>query len=289
MIIQGRVLSLHIKITGDSTIDLSEELLNQYNIATMPLYITMGDESYRDGVTIQPDDIYTYVSSTGQLPKTAAPSVADYEEFFKTEMEGYDSIIHFNISSEFSSAHQNAKIAASEIKNVYCVDSRNLSTGSALLVLTACNMAIDGATPEEIIAKMDSLHEKVEASFVIDSLKYLYKGGRCSGVAALGANVLKLKPCILVEDGKMNVGKKYRGQYNKCLEEYIRDKLQNRTDIELNRVFITHTKCSQETIDIAKKTVLECQPFKEILETTAGCTITNHCGEGTLGVLFVHK
>lgn len=278
-----------VKLTGDSTIDLSPALLEKYNVSTLPLYITMGDKSLQDGVSITPDDIYEYVKSTGQLPKTAAPSVDDFITFFKRQREEYDAVIHFNISSEFSSSHQNALIAAKEIPMVFPIDSRNLSTGSSMLLLTAHDMLQSGSTVHEVVNAMSSLHSKVDASFVIDSLKYLHKGGRCSSVAALGANVLKLKPCILVEDGKMNVGKKYRGAYDKCIVEYVHDKLANRSDIRLDRIFVTHTKCSADTINLVKKTVLELQPFAEILETTAGCTITNHCGEGTLGILFMKK
>lgn len=278
-----------IKITGDSTIDLSSELLEKYNVSTVPLYITMGDNAFRDGVDVSAVDIYDYVKKTGQLPKTAAPSVEDYLIFFTELKKEYETIIHFNISAEFSSAYQNAMIAAQELSGVYPIDSRNLSTGSALLVIKAYELAEKGVAVEDILNEIKGLTGKVEASFVINSLQYLYKGGRCSGVAALGANVLKLKPCILVEDGKMNVGKKYRGIYNKSLESYIKDKLQGRDDIVLDRIFITHTKCDDETIELAKEIVLECQPFVEVLETTAGCTITNHCGEGTLGVLFIRK
>jgi DegV family protein with EDD domain len=278
-----------IKITGDSTIDLSSELLTKYNISIVPLYITMDDKTYRDGVDVIPDDIYSYVARTGNLPKTAAPSVEDYLQFFTELKKEYDTIIHFNISAEFSSAHQNAMIAAQELEGVYPIDSRNLSTGSALLVLKASELIEQGLAVEEVVRIIKELTDKVEASFVINSLHYLHKGGRCSGVAALGANVLKLKPCILVEDGKMNVGRKYRGVYNKCLESYIKDKLEGRNDINLERIFVTHTKCDDETVELAKRLVTKYQPFAEVLETTAGCTITNHCGEGTLGILFVRK
>lgn len=279
----------NIKITGDSTIDLSPELLERYGVETMPLYVTMDGESFQDGVSVVPDDIYSYFSQTKKLPKTAAPSVQDYIDFFKKQLETYDAVIHFNISAEFSSAHQNARIAAAEVGNVYPIDSRNLSTGTALLVLDACDMAAAGKSAEEIVTAMEEETDRVEASFIINTLTFLHKGGRCSGVAALGANVLKLRPCILVEDGKMVVGKKYRGVYNNCMANYIRDRLKGRDDIETNRIFITHTKCDKVCIDAAYQAVRESMQFDEILETTAGCTITTHCGEGTLGVLFVRK
>lgn len=278
-----------IKITGDSTIDLSKELMEKYAVDTVPLYINMGDESFQDGVTVTPSDIYAYVAKTGTLPKTAAPSVGDYLEFFSKLKEDCDEIIHFNISSEFSSAHQNALVAAQEIGGVYPIDSRNLSTGTGLLVLEACEMAQNGMDADEITLEIDRLIPKVEASFIINRLDYLAKGGRCSSLVAMGANVLHLRPMILVKDGKMEVGKKYRGSFDDCMVKYIRDKLQNRDDLRLKRIFITHTACPEETLALAEKTVRECQNFGEILDTDASCTISNHCGESTLGVLFIRE
>lgn len=278
-----------IKITGDSTIDLSKELMEKYTVDTVPLYINMGDESFRDGVTVTPSDIYAYVAKTGTLPKTAAPSVGDYLEFFSKLKEDCDEIIHFNISSEFSSAHQNALVAAQEIGGVYPIDSRNLSTGTGLLVLEACEMAQNGMGADEITLEIDRLIPKVEASFIINRLDYLAKGGRCSSLVAMGANVLHLRPMILVKDGKMEVGKKYRGSFDDCMVKYIKDKIGGRDDLRLKRVFITHTACPADTLALAEKTVRECQNFGEILDTDASCTISNHCGESTLGVLFIRE
>lgn len=278
-----------IKITGDSTIDLSKELLERYQVDIVPLYVTFGEESKKDGVTVTPEDIYTYFAQTKTVPKTAAASVQDYIDFFTEQRKHHDAVIHFNISSEFSSTHQNACIAAAEVGGVYPIDSRNLSTGSALLVLDACDMAAQGKSVEEILEAIKKETDLVEASFIINTLTYLHKGGRCSGVAALGANLLKLRPSILVQDGKMNVGKKYRGAYIGCMENYIKDRLAGRTDIRTDRVFITHTKCDDACLEAARRAVNECMPFAEVLETTAGCTITTHCGESTLGVLFVRK
>lgn len=283
-----RVMS-RIKITGDSTIDLSAELLERCGVSLAPLYINMGDESRLDGISVTPEDIYAYVEKTGVLPKTAAPSVEDYRRLFGELKKEYDEIIHFNISSEFSSAHQNACIAAREIGGVYPIDTRNLSTGSGLLVMEAFELAESGKTASEIAAEITSLIPKVEASFIINRLDYLAKGGRCSSLLALGANVLHLRPVILVKEGRMEVGKKIRGSYDDCMKKYIESKLKGRTDIRTNRVFITHTKCSPETLKIAHQTVNECIKFDEICDTTAGCTVTNHCGEGTLGVLFIRK
>lgn len=278
-----------IAVTGDSTIDLSPELRAKYQVDLTPLYINMDNQSRKDGLEIQPEEIYDYVNRTGTLPKTSAPPVEDYLEFFRRKREEADAVIHFNISSEFSSAHQNARIAAEEVGGVYPVDSRNLSTGTGLLVLEACEMADQGASAQEILAEMEALIPKVEASFIINRLDYLAKGGRCSSLLALGANVLQLRPMILVKDGKMEVGKKFRGSYNDCMRRYIESKLQDRSDIRLKRIFITHTRCSDETLAVARKAVEDCQQFGEVLDTTAGCTITNHCGENTLGVLFIRK
>ena len=280
---------IKVKVTGDSTIDLSPDLMQKYNVSTVPLYITMDETSHKDGVDISPEDIYSYVTRAGKLPKTAAPSVEDYISFFRAQREEYDEIVHFNISSDFSSAHQNARIAAQEVDGIYPVDSRNLSTGTGLLVLEACEQAAEGRGAQEIIDGILPLIPKVEASFIINRLDYLYKGGRCSGLVALGANLLHLRPVILVKDGKMEVGKKFRGTYDSCMVNYIKSKLENRSDLRLKRIFITHTKCGKETLDAAHKAVESVQSFGEILDTTAGCTITNHCGEGTLGVLFIRQ
>lgn len=278
-----------IKISGDSTIDLSPELLQKYNVSLVPLYINMGEDSYKDGVTIMPDDIYTYVEKTGALPKTSAPSIEDYLTFFRAQREKYDEVIHFNISSEFSSAHQNAKIAAAEIDGVYPIDSRNLSTGTGLVVLEACELASSGMSAVEVVDTVMPLIPKVEASFIINQLDYLYKGGRCSGLVALGANLLHLRPVILVQDGKMEVGKKFRGNYNDCMVKYIESKISGREDIRDKRIFVTYTKCPEETVNLAEETVRRLYPFHEVLRTSASCTITNHCGAGTLGVLFIRQ
>ena len=276
-------------ITGDSTIDLSPELLEQYGVRTLPLYVNMGDGSYRDGVDMHPEDIYAYVEKTGQLPKTSAPSVQDYMDFFQEMRKSYDEVIHFNLSSELSVSHQNARLAAENYDGVYVIDSRNLSTGTGLLVLEACDRAAAGMDADSICREIAALIPKVEASFVLHRLDYLAKGGRCSSLLALGANVLKLRPVIQVKDGKMEVGKKLRGTYDKCVEKYVDGQLAGRTDLRKKRVFITHTKCRPETIEGARARVEALQQFEQVLETTAGSTITNHCGEETLGVLFIRE
>ena len=281
---------MKIKIISDSTCDLSPQLVEKYDIDILPLYVVMGDVTAKDGIDATPEDIYQYVDKTGTLPSTAAPNLADYLEVFqKWRDQGYE-IVHFNISADFSSAYHNACAAAKEVGGVEVVDTRNLSTGSGLVVLHGAEMAAKGATAQEIAAECRSLTDRVEASFVVDSIDYLHKGGRCSSVAALGANLLKLKPLIEVKDGKMQSGKKYRGNIDKVILNYVADKLRDRDDIDKHRIFITHTKCNSVVPAQVRNKINELYPgFEEILETTAGCTITSHCGPATLGILFVRK
>ena len=280
---------MKIKIIADSTCDLSKELLEKYNIRTIPLHIINAeDKDFRDGVDIVPKDIFDYVDTTGNVCHTAALNIEELETAFKEELAENDAVIHISISSDFSACYQNACIAA-EVGNVYVVDSRNLSTGGGLVVLAAAEMAQAGIEPAEIKARLDEMTSKVEASFVIDTLKYLHKGGRCSALVALGANVLSLKPCIEVKDGKMGVGKKYRGSFEKSIKSYVKDRLSGRDDIDYSRIFITHCMCSDEVVAAVKELVEELGEFKEILITEAGCTVSNHCGPNCLGVLFVRK
>ena len=280
---------MSIKITSDSTCDLSPELLAKYNVSIVPLYVTMGEKTCRDGVDAQPADLFDYVSRTGDLPTTAAVNIADYQDFFAPLSQEYDAVIHFNISCDFSSCHQNARLAAEEFDNVYVVDSRNLSTGHGLVVVEAALAAQRGASAEEIVEYLTDVTGRVEASFVIDKLDYLVKGGRCSSVAALGANLLKLKPCVDVVDGQMKVGKKYRGAFEKILPEYVKDRLMGREDISFDRIFVTHTDCAPEVVAMVKEEVAKYASFAEVLETTAGATISSHCGPDTLGILFVRS
>ena len=280
---------MRIKITSDSTCDLSPELIEKYDIEVLPLAVNIGSKACRDGVDAKPDDIYAHVSAGGDLPSTAAINPAEYAELFAGYSAEYDAVIHFNISADFSSCHQNAKIAAAEFDNVHVVDSRNLSTGHGLLVLRAAELAQKGEDAAVIAEQMRQDAEKVDASFILDQLEYLKKGGRCSTIAALGANLLKLKPCIEVRGGKMGVAKKYRGAFEKCLAEYVRDRIAGREDLDMDRVFVTHSGIPENQVDLAVNLVRELQPFKELLVTRAGCTVSSHCGPGTIGVLFVRK
>lgn len=281
---------MKVKLIADSTCDLSKELIEKYDITILPLYVSMHDEMKRDGIEINADEIYGYVEETGKLPTTSAANVGDFTEAFTSWREqGYE-IVQFCISSGFSSTYHNACIAAEEVGGVYVVDSKNLSTGHGLVVLHGAEMAEQGFSANEIADACNRMVSKVEASFVVDSIEYLRKGGRCSALAAFGANLLNLKPCIEVIDGGMKPTKKYRGNINKVILNYVSDRLSGRDDIDNHRIFITHTKCDKEIVNSVRKKIMEIKPdFEEILETTAGCTVTTHCGANTLGILFVRK
>ncbi|HHW45456.1 MAG TPA: DegV family protein [Clostridiales bacterium] len=278
-----------IVISCDSTCDLSPELLQKYDIKVMPLYVVMNDKTFKDGVDIQPDEIYKYRKETGRLPKTAAANMNDFYNFFKQYTDEGHSVIHINISSDMSITHNNARNAAEQLENVYVVDSKNLSTGSGLLVLKAAELRSEGHGAKEIYDHLNELKQRVDASFIVDTLEYLHLGGRCSAVAMLGANLLKLKPCIEVKNGVMGVGKKYRGNLKNVLLEYTQHRLADANNIETDRIFITHSGIDQEIINAVEGKIRELIDFKEILVTRAGCTISAHCGPNTLGVLFVRK
>ena len=281
---------MKIKITADSTCDLSPELVKKYDIEITPLYIIKEGQAYKDMKEIVPKDIFDHVKAGGAITSTSAVNVDDYIGYFKPFAEEYDAVIHLDISADFSSCYQNACIAAKEYGNVYVVDTRNLSTGSGLLVLEAAELAAQGETPENIVKALNDLTSKVEASFVIDKLDYLRKGGRCSALAALGANLLSLRPCIEVKGGKMGVGKKYRGTFEKCIMQYVKERLEGRTDLNTKRIFITHPPFEYHgLVDAVRKEIGKYAKFDEVLETNAGCTVSSHCGPGTLGILFIRK
>lgn len=279
----------NIVITSDSTCDLSPELRERYNVQILPLGVTLGDKTYFDGVDITPDDIYAHHDKTGELPKTTAANLSDCIDFFKQFTDEGKAIIHFTISSEMSSTYNNCRMAAEEFENVYVIDTKNLSTGGGLLVVAAAEMAAKGMDAKTVAEEVTKLVPCVDASFVIDNLEYLHKGGRCSAVAMLGANLLKLKPCIEVKNGSMGVGKKYRGRFADVLKTYVNERVGNGDGIDLDRVFVTHAGCDPEIVDAVVKQVKEAAPFKEIFLTRAGCTISSHCGADTLGVLFIRK
>jgi DegV family protein with EDD domain len=282
-------MNKQIIISSDSTCDLSKELVDRYQIRIQPMGISLGDQIYRDGVDITPDMIYAHHEKTGQLPKTSAINVAENMEYFEELTKDGSAVIHFTISSSMSSTYNNACVAAQEFENVYVVDAKNLSTGSGLLVLAAAEMAQEGLEAQQIVEKLNDLADRVDASFVVDNLEYLVKGGRCSALAAFGANLLQLKPCISVKNGAMGVGKKYRGKFEKVLLTYVADRLADAEDICLDRVFVTHAGCDPKVVESVAEAVKNTLPFREILVTRAGCTVSSHCGANTLGVLFIRK
>lgn len=282
-------MSEKIIIASDSTSDLSQELIAKYGIKILPLGVTLGETTYTDGVDIDPDKIYENYEKNGELPKTSAVNIADFEDFFEECTANGYSVVLFTISSDMSSTFSNARLAAEDFENVYPVDSRNLSTGAGLLVVAAAEMAEKGMAAKEIAEECNRLASCVDASFVIDSLEFLHKGGRCSALAAFGANLLQLKPCIVVKDGKMGVGKKYRGKFSVVLSQYISERIGDGNDIETDRIFVTHAGCDKEIIDACVAKVNELIPDANVLVTRAGCTVSSHCGRNTLGVLFFRK
>ena len=280
---------MNIKILSDSTCDLSQQLLQENDISLVPLTVIKDGKEFKDGVTITPAEIFAHVAAGGDLCSTSANSVGEYTDMFAQYADQYDGVLHITIGSGFSSCYQNACIAASDFENVKVVDSMNLSTGQGLVVLEACRLAKECATLEELHEKVQAFTAKVEASFLVDKLTYLAKGGRCSAVAALGANLLNLKPQIDVKDGKMGVSKKFRGKYGKCLANYVQERLADRDDIRRDILFVTKTSVSEEEYAEVMAAVKQYGHFETVYETFAGCTVSCHCGPGTLGVLFVRK
>lgn len=280
---------MKIKILTDSTCDLPQALLTQYDITLTPLSVVKDDVVYKDGITITPGEIFDHVAKGGALCSTSAVSVGEYLDFFETYAKDYDGIIQITIGSGFSASYQNACLAAEEFDNVRVIDSENITAGQGFVTLKAWELA---QTADDLDALADALREyakKVEASFVVDKLDYLVKGGRCSSAAALGANLLNLKPCIEVKDNKMTVVKKYRGSFSKCLGSYVKDRLADREDVDETAVFLIKTVIDGDSRQTALDALEAYGSFDQIYENTAGCTISCHCGPGTMGIIFVRK
>ncbi len=279
-----------IFLSADSTCDISGELLERYKAELMPLHIVLEDKSYDDGVNIKPDDIYENFAKTGKLPKTAAINTQEYIDKFKPLIEkGYD-IIHINLGSAISSSYQNCVTAAKEFDgHVYPIDSCNLSSGSGHLVIETAKRIAKGMSAFDIVEEIKKLIPKCHSSFIIDKLDYLRAGGRCSTLAMLGANLLKLKPCIEVsnKDGSMTVGKKYRGKLENVLVQYVHEQLEKYDNIRNDKIFITHAGIGNEYVEIVKSELEKLHYFTEIFIERASCTISSHCGPGTLGILFM--
>ena len=281
---------MKIIVTTDSTSDLPKEIAKERNIEVMPLLVNLEDDTFEDGVNITNEDIFSFVDKTGELPKTGARSSEHYKEFFTGAMKKYgaDALIHIALSSEISSSCQNAIVASQELDNVKVIDSRSLSSGCGLLALKAADKIDEGIDFEDFCKQIENLTKNVQASFVIDKLNYLYKGGRCSAVAMFGANILRIKPKIKLSDGKMGVDKKYMGKFENVVATYIIDIFKEYTDIDKTRVFVTFTSENEE---VNKKidAILKEKGFKEIIFNFAGSTIASHCGRNTLGVLFINN
>ena len=280
---------MNIKILSDSTCDLSPEQLKEHDISLSRLTVIKNGEQFADCETIFPADIFAHVAAGGDLCSTTAYNVEEYQKLFAKYAGEYDGVIHISLGSGFSSSYQNACIAAEDFPNVRVIDSQNLSTGQGLVVLEACRLAEECDDLDQIAAKLNDLTPRVEASFLLDQLKYMAKGGRCSAATALGANLLNLKPCLEVKNGKLGVVKKYRGPYAKCLAAYVKDRLADREDIIRNELFLTYTPVNDECLKAVKDAIDTYGNFETVYETTAGCTVSCHCGPGTLGVLFVRK
>ena len=278
---------MKIAVSAESTIDLTKELLQKFEISTIPFTVIMGENEYLDG-DVTSKDIFDFVAKKNVLPKTSAINEYTYGEYFENLLKNYDAVIHFALSSEISSACKNAMSAADKLKNVYVVDSKSLSTGIALLAIKAREMATAGISPEEIAKNCTELTQKVQASFVLDKLNYLHKGGRCSTIALLGANLLKIKPQIVLDNGKMVVGKKYMGNIESCTKKYCADTIAMSGELDLDHAFVTYTAASDNMVQTAEQ-ALKDAGFKNIYKTFAGATITSHCGPNTLGILFIKK
>ena len=279
-----------IRIAADSTCDLSKELIDKYNISIIPLHIVLEDKEYRDGFDITPDEIYEWSDKNNTTPKTSAVGFEDAENAIKPITDSDDEMIIFTISEKMSTTANVFRMAAEELEiedRVSVIESANLSTGIGLLVIEAAIMAAEGKTCKEIVECIEDLKPRVRSSFVVDTLTYLHRGGRCSSVAALAGGMLKLHPKIVVENGAMLATKKYRGKMDSVILDYAKEMEEDLKQAKKDRVFITHSGCNQETIDSVKEYLESLGQFEEILITRAGGVISSHCGPGTLGVLFI--
>ena len=280
---------MNIKVIADSTCDLPQELLQKYDISITPLYIIKDGKDFRDGVTITPKEIFDHVAAGGDLCTTSAVSVGEYQDIFARYAPSYDAVIQVNIGSGFSACYQNACLAAADFDNVLVVDSQNLCMGQGSVVLEICRLAQVCSTLEEIREKIQDFIPRVEISFVLEHLAYMVKGGRCSSATALGANLLNLKPCLEVKDGKLTVVKKYRGSFAKCIAAYCKDRLEGREDVERSTGWLLYTQVDDEIVEQARKDMAAFVQPGPFCENVAGCTISCHCGPGTLGLVVIRK
>lgn len=283
---------MSVKIISDSTCDLSKELIEKYNVDILPLHIVLGEVEYKDGEEISPDKIYEWADANKTTPKTSAIAITDVMDTYEKWLKEYDEIVIFSISGKMSTTVNVMRMGAEELEmedRIFVVDSENLSTGSGLLVIEAAIMAQEGKSANEIVACLKELKPRVKASFVVDTLTYLHRGGRCSGVAALAGSALKLHPKIVVEDGAMKPDKKYRGKMKKVILDYTKEMEPQFLAAKKDRVFITHSGCETEVLGSVQEYLDSLHYFDEILVTRAGGVISSHCGPGTLGVLFIEN
>lgn len=278
---------MSVKIIADSTCDLPEALLTQYDITILPLSIVKDGQFYRDRIEITPQDVFAHVDAGGALCSTAAVNVSEFTDCFAQYSSRYDAVICITLSAEMSSCYQNACLAAASFSNVYAVDSRNLSSAQGLIALDAARLAADGYAGHEIVRMLREETGKVQSSFLLDRLDYMRKGGRCSAVAALGANLMHLKPCIAVKDGKMGVVKKYRGSFDHCMVQYTKELLEHSPNSRGDIAIVVHHAADRAAVDATLLTLKEDGRFKAVYEARTGCTVACHCGANTIGVMFM--
>ncbi len=281
----------NIILSADNTADLNGELIDLLNVSLHPYTVIIDNKAYRDNIDIKPSDIFKIYEDKGILPKTAAINLAQYVEYFKELKENGREIIHINLASSLTSAYNNCQIAAGDFPGVYALDSQNLSTGSGLLVLKARHLIDKGLSAKEVVEELENHREKIHMSFLLDTLEFLQAGGRCSKLTSLGANLLKIKPVINVDNqsGTMSVGSKYKGSLEKSIKRYICDKLTSIDNINEDHIFLVHSGLKEEYLDLARKEILKHIKFKEIYISTASCTISSHCGPNTIGIAFETK
>jgi DegV family protein with EDD domain len=278
-------------LSADSACDLDDTLRKRFDVHCYPYHVLLGDKQYQDGVDITTHEIFRAFREDNIFPKTSAINIGEFINYFKRWTdEGYE-VIHLTLASTLSSTYRNCCIAAQELKNVYPIDTRSLSTGIGILTIEAAERIAQGMSAAQIQKEINELRTKNQVSFVLDTLEFLHAGGRCNGITAFGANLLNIKPCIEVDNstGKMHVGQKYRGAFDKVLKKYVEHKLRSQEDLDLKRIFITHSGISSDLLHLVRETILDIADFQEIFVAQAGCTIASHCGPNTLGIFFMTK
>ena len=278
--------TMKYKITCESSADLNSDLYKKLGVPVIPFRITLGDEDFFDGKTINNNQLFEYLATCQKLPKTSAINELEYAEFFEEQLKECDGLIHICISSLISSTYNNAVTASKKFENVYVIDSLSLSSGIGLQVMYACSLRDRDVDIKKAVELVEKRKSAVQISFVVDKLTYLHKGGRCSALSLLGANLLNIKPCIIVKNGRMIVGRKYIGKLNKILDKYVIDTLNEYNNPDPTMCFLTYSSASEDMLEITRKTINEKANFKKVYETTAGCTVSTHCGPNTLGIIY---